>query len=199
MKPNILFRNLIAVYLTVIVGVCLTIYLFNDQFNHLLLETLGLSATQAGIVGAVLMITIAFIVQRLTARLFYGDPMFGLESHLAECKNSPGNLASRAGSGERRIARNHHLQRRSAPAAGAHHHRHRAGGLRYRQPPAGHRRRDRRPEFPRHPKIQHLQQTAGKCRGTHRPQPRVAVHTSTTTSSSDWKIPKPNEAASSRW
>lgn len=86
MNTKILYRNLTAVYLTVTLGCCITIYFLNDRFNHLLLDDLGLTTRQAGILGAFLMITMAFIAQRLTAQFFYGDQMFGMEQRLAEAK-----------------------------------------------------------------------------------------------------------------
>lgn len=86
MKTDTLYRNLTTVYLTVTLGCCVTIYFLNDRFNHLLLDILGLTTRQAGILGAFLMITMAFIAQRLTAHFFYGDQMFGMEQRLAEAK-----------------------------------------------------------------------------------------------------------------
>lgn len=81
-----LYRNLVLVYLTVAGGCGITVYLFNDWFHNELLTALGLSGTQGDVAGAVLMVTLAFVAQRLIAKVYYGDQLFGMQNQLIECK-----------------------------------------------------------------------------------------------------------------
>ncbi len=86
MQEKGIFRNLAAVYLTVVVTCGIAVYFLNDWFHNELQAAIGLSETTTHVAGSILMITVAFIAQRLVARMYYGDQMFGMQNQLRDCK-----------------------------------------------------------------------------------------------------------------
>ena len=86
MDDKTLLRNLALVYLTVAGGCGIAVYFLNDWFHAELLAALGLTSTQGHVAGAIFLITLAFIAQRIIAHLYYGDLTFGMKNQLLECR-----------------------------------------------------------------------------------------------------------------
>ncbi len=76
--------RLLVVYLTVVTGGVLVVWLFNDWFHTSLQENLGTSQTMTHVIGTVLMITVAFVAQRIVAHLYYDGELFGIHGKLDE-------------------------------------------------------------------------------------------------------------------
>jgi len=104
MNNNTLYRNLAIVYLTVASGCGMAVYFLNDWFHGEFLSFVGLSELQGDVAGAILMVSFAFAAQRMVAKLYYGDQLFGMHNELRECRLRDGaySTASEQVAGELR-------------------------------------------------------------------------------------------------
>ncbi len=87
MKSKSLIRNAFVVYLTVVVSAGIFVYFFDQRYHQLLEHMLGFSEALSNTIRATTLVTIAFIAQRVVAKLYYGDQLFGMDKELAESRN----------------------------------------------------------------------------------------------------------------
>ena len=75
----LLLRRQILVFLVVGIGAALTVYLFNVWWVDDFLPAIGLKRNEGGALGSLLMISVAFISQRLVSTAIYRDWLFGMQ------------------------------------------------------------------------------------------------------------------------
>jgi len=76
----LLLRRQILVFLVVGIGAALTVYLFNVWWVDEFLPAIGLKRNEGGALGSFLMISVAFLGQRLVSTAIYRDWLFGMQS-----------------------------------------------------------------------------------------------------------------------
>jgi len=76
----LLLRRQILVFLVVGIGAALTVYFFNAWWVEDFLPSMGLKRNVGGALGSFLMITVAFLGQRLVSTAIYRDWLFGMQN-----------------------------------------------------------------------------------------------------------------------
>lgn len=76
----LLLRRQILVFLLVGIGAALTVYFFNAWWVEDFLPSMGLKQNVGGALGSFLMITVAFLGQRLVSTAIYRDWLFGMQN-----------------------------------------------------------------------------------------------------------------------
>ena len=80
MEFMLLLRRQIMVFLVIGIGAALTVYFFNDWWVDDFLPAVGLKRKVGGALGSFIMISVAFLGQRLVSSAIYRDWLFGLHS-----------------------------------------------------------------------------------------------------------------------
>ncbi|MFA6313471.1 MAG: methyl-accepting chemotaxis protein [Sterolibacterium sp.] len=76
----LLLRRQIMVFLVVAIGAALTVYFFNEWWVDDFLPAIGLRRNVGGALGSLLMISVAFIGQRMVSTAIYRDWLFGMQT-----------------------------------------------------------------------------------------------------------------------
>jgi len=80
MDLMLLLRRQILVFLVISIGAALTVYFFNAWWVDELLPSVGVKRNMGGALGSFLMITVAFLGQRMVSTAIYRDWLFGMHN-----------------------------------------------------------------------------------------------------------------------
>lgn len=88
MNQRQFYLRLFVVYLTVVTACAGVVWLCNDWFHTTFQDSLGLDQTMTHLIGSIFMITAAFLAQRLVAKFYYDDQLFGINSKIETLQQS---------------------------------------------------------------------------------------------------------------
>lgn len=86
MDFELLLRRSTLIFLIVSLTSSVVVYFFNDDFHTKFLPWIGLSSPLGDALGTFLIVTVAFLGQRLLSLAFYRDAMFGMSRREAQAE-----------------------------------------------------------------------------------------------------------------
>ncbi|PLX75047.1 MAG: chemotaxis protein [Azoarcus sp.] len=94
MPLNTLLRRSTMVFATVATGAGLVVFFFNGWFHEVFLPGVGLSQPIGDAVGAMLIVAVAYIGQRLVSLAFFKDGMLGMSTRQSELEHASENVGA---------------------------------------------------------------------------------------------------------
>ncbi|QDF95529.1 chemotaxis protein [Azoarcus sp. DD4] len=94
MPVTTLLQRSLVVFATVAILAGITVYFLNDWFHTAFLPAIGLSLPIGDAIGSMMIVTVAYVGQRLVSLAFFRDHMYGLTSSQEQLQHASHNVAA---------------------------------------------------------------------------------------------------------